>query len=61
MLEQLPQDQQDILRRRLSAARIEEIEAEAESLTSFYNLCIIAMHSSPAREEEVEREEWWNV
>ncbi len=60
MLSELPQDQQDTIRRRLSAARIEEIEAKAKDLTSFYNLCIIAMVSSPPG-EEVEQEEWWNV
>lgn len=62
MLEELPQDQQESIRRRLSASRIEEIEAKAVSLTSFYNLCIIAMLSAPDDDEEPEREEqWWNV
>ncbi len=43
MLKQLPEDQQALLSERLGKTKVEEIESEAKSVTSFYNLCIREM------------------
>lgn len=45
MLEDLPEDQQTLLRERLGEDRLERLAVEATSVTSFYNLCIRQMGS----------------
>ena len=46
MLANLPEDQQKLIKLRLGTSRVEEIAAEATSVTSFYNLCIREMGSA---------------
>ncbi|KKN56394.1 hypothetical protein LCGC14_0573050 [marine sediment metagenome] len=45
MIDELPEDQRELLLERLGEELIEEIAAEAKSVTSFYNLCIRAVGS----------------